>query len=42
LKTVEAVSVVGLPLNRVEVCMGGKCKRSGGALLLDEFQRAKP
>ncbi|VYS48465.1 unnamed protein product [Arabidopsis thaliana] len=40
LKAVEAVSVVGLPLNRVEVCMGGKCKKSGGALLLDEFQRA--
>lgn len=40
LKTVEAVSVVGLPLKRVEVCMGGKCKKSGGALLLDGFQRA--
>ncbi|KAL1204334.1 Diacylglycerol O-acyltransferase 3 [Cardamine amara subsp. amara] len=40
LKTVEAVSVVGLPLKRVEVCMGGKCKKSGGAVLLDEFQKA--
>lgn len=40
LKTVEAVSVVGLPLKRIEVCMGGKCKKSGGAVLLDEFQRA--
>ncbi|ESQ30729.1 hypothetical protein EUTSA_v10011577mg [Eutrema salsugineum] len=40
LKTVEAVSVVGLPLKRVEVCMGGKCKKSGGAVLLNEFQRA--
>ncbi|VVB00927.1 unnamed protein product [Arabis nemorensis] len=39
-KTVEAVSVVGLPLKRVEVCMGGKCKKSGGGLLLDEFQKA--
>ncbi|KAJ0230791.1 Diacylglycerol O-acyltransferase 3 [Hirschfeldia incana] len=40
LKKVEAVSVVGLPLKRVEVCMGGKCKKSGGAVLLDEFQKA--
>ncbi|CAH8390396.1 unnamed protein product [Eruca vesicaria subsp. sativa] len=40
LKTVEAVPVVGLPLKRVEVCMGGKCKKSGGAVLLDEFQKA--
>lgn len=39
-QTVEAVSVAGPPLKRVEVCMGGKCKKSGGALLLDEFQRA--
>ena len=40
LKTVEAVPVVGLPLKRVEVCMGGKCKKSGGTVLLDEFQKA--
>ena len=40
LKKVEAVSVVGLPLKRVEVCMGGKCKKSGGAVLLDAFQNA--
>ncbi|CAN6891350.1 unnamed protein product [Brassica oleracea] len=40
LKTVGAVPVVGLPLKRVEVCMGGKCKKSGGAVLLDEFQKA--
>ncbi|KAH0914203.1 hypothetical protein HID58_028649 [Brassica napus] len=40
LKTVEAVPVVGLPSKRVEVCMGGKCKKSGGAVLLDEFQKA--
>lgn len=41
LKTTDAaVSVVGLPLKRVEVCMGGKCKKSGGAVLLDEFQKA--
>lgn len=26
-------------VNKVEVCMGGKCKKSGAALLLDEFQR---
>ncbi|KAK4492550.1 hypothetical protein RD792_003362 [Penstemon davidsonii] len=25
---------------KIEVCMGGKCKKSGAALLLDEFQRA--
>ncbi|KAG2314328.1 hypothetical protein Bca4012_064993 [Brassica carinata] len=40
LKTVEAVPVVGLPSKRIEVCMGGKCKKSGGAVLLDEFQKA--
>ncbi|CAH2036082.1 unnamed protein product, partial [Thlaspi arvense] len=40
LKTIEAVPVVGLPLKRVEVCMGGKCKKSGGAVLLDAFQKA--
>lgn len=40
LKTVEAVPVVGLPLKRLEVCMGGKCKKLGGAVLLNEFQRA--
>uniref|UniRef100_A0A1J3JRA9 Diacylglycerol O-acyltransferase 3, cytosolic n=1 Tax=Noccaea caerulescens TaxID=107243 RepID=A0A1J3JRA9_NOCCA len=40
LKTTDAGSVVGLPLKRVEVCMGGKCKKSGGAVLLDEFQKA--
>nr|AQM52371.1 diacylglycerol acyltransferase 3 [Camelina sativa] len=40
LKKVDAVSVVGLPLKRVEVCMGGKCKKMGGAVLLDEFQKA--
>lgn len=40
LKTVEAVPFVGLPSKRVEVCMGGKCKKSGGAVLLDEFQKA--
>ncbi|KFK36105.1 hypothetical protein AALP_AA4G077800 [Arabis alpina] len=39
-KTVEAVSVAGSALKRVEVCMGGKCKKSGGGLLLDEFQKA--
>ncbi|CAA7048140.1 unnamed protein product [Microthlaspi erraticum] len=40
-QTVDAaVSVVGLPLKRVEVCMGGKCKKSGGAVLLDGFQKA--
>jgi hypothetical protein len=26
-------------VNKVEVCMGGKCKKSGAAALLDEFQR---
>ncbi|CAN8288532.1 unnamed protein product [Cochlearia groenlandica] len=38
-KTVEAVES---PLKKrvVEVCMGGKCKKSGGVLLLDEFQKA--
>nr|UIH10878.1 diacylglycerol acyltranstransferase 3 [Physaria fendleri] len=36
----EAEAVVGLPLKRIEVCMGGKCKKSGGAVLLGEFQRA--
>ncbi|CAN8321168.1 unnamed protein product [Cochlearia groenlandica] len=37
LNTIEAVT----PLKRVvEVCMGGKCKKLGGALLLDEFQKA--
>nr|AQM52372.1 diacylglycerol acyltransferase 3 [Camelina sativa] len=40
MKKVEAVPVVGLPLKRVEVCMGGKCKKLGGAVLLDEFQKA--
>lgn len=25
-------------VNKVEVCMGGKCKKSGAAALLDEFQ----
>ncbi|EOA37355.1 hypothetical protein CARUB_v10011099mg [Capsella rubella] len=39
-QTLKAVEAVGLPLKRVEVCMGGKCKKLGGALLLDEFQRA--
>lgn len=25
---------------KIEVCMGGKCKKSGAALLLEEFQKA--
>ncbi|KAE9455036.1 hypothetical protein C3L33_13072, partial [Rhododendron williamsianum] len=28
-----------LSVKKVEVCMGGKCKKSGAASLLDEFQR---
>ncbi|EEF43203.1 diacylglycerol O-acyltransferase 3 [Ricinus communis] len=28
-----------LSANRIEVCMGNKCKKSGGAALLEEFQR---
>ncbi|XP_051134941.1 diacylglycerol O-acyltransferase 3 [Andrographis paniculata] len=28
------------PNPKIEVCMGGKCKKSGGALLLEEFQKA--
>ncbi|XP_050219880.1 diacylglycerol O-acyltransferase 3 [Mercurialis annua] len=29
----------GSSTKRIEVCMGGKCKKSGGAALLEEFQR---
>ncbi|XP_040990564.1 diacylglycerol O-acyltransferase 3 [Juglans microcarpa x Juglans regia] len=30
-------SVNGSPTKRIEVCMGGKCKKSGAAILLEEF-----
>ncbi|PKI43066.1 hypothetical protein CRG98_036545 [Punica granatum] len=28
------------PAKKIEVCMGGKCRKSGGAALLEELQRA--
>ncbi|MGV7468050.1 hypothetical protein PJI21_29140, partial [Mycobacterium kansasii] len=30
----------GESTRKIEVCMGGKCKKSGSALLLEEFQKA--
>lgn len=36
---VEHVNVGGLGSMRVEVCMGNKCKKSGGAVLMQEFER---
>ncbi|TQD83135.1 hypothetical protein C1H46_031297 [Malus baccata] len=32
-------SVVGVSAKRIEVCMGNKCKKSGGGALLKEFER---
>lgn len=34
------VSNVNLDSNKIEVCMGGKCKKSGAAMLLENFQKA--
>nr|KYP57756.1 hypothetical protein KK1_004033 [Cajanus cajan] len=35
----ESAVVATAPQKRIEVCMGGKCKRSGAAALLQEFER---
>lgn len=34
------VSNVNVDSNKIEVCMGGKCKKSGAAMLLENFQKA--
>nr|XP_043640202.1 diacylglycerol O-acyltransferase 3 [Erigeron canadensis] len=34
------VSNVNIDSNKIEVCMGGKCKKSGAAMLLENFQKA--
>ncbi|KAL2338866.1 hypothetical protein Fmac_013312 [Flemingia macrophylla] len=35
----ESAVVATAPQKRIEVCMGGKCKKSGAAALLQEFER---
>lgn len=32
-------AVVGVSAKKIEVCMGNKCKKSGGGALLEEFER---
>ncbi|XP_050117939.1 diacylglycerol O-acyltransferase 3-like isoform X1 [Malus sylvestris] len=32
-------AVVGVSAKKIEVCMGNKCKKSGGVALLEEFER---
>ncbi|KAG9459970.1 hypothetical protein H6P81_004478 [Aristolochia fimbriata] len=32
-------AMVGTSTDRIEVCMGGKCKKSGAPLLLEEFEK---
>lgn len=35
----EKTQVMGAGAKRIEVCMGGKCKKSGAEALLEEFER---
>ncbi|KAL8170608.1 hypothetical protein V2J09_022412 [Rumex salicifolius] len=35
----KAIEDVSSPLKRIEVCMGGKCKKAGGPVLMEEFQK---
>lgn len=36
----DVVSNVDVDCKKIEVCMGGKCKKSGAAMLLENFQAA--
>ncbi|KAM0859985.1 hypothetical protein ACQ4PT_046840 [Festuca glaucescens] len=36
--TSNSTTLVKLPPNRIEVCMGGKCKKSGSLAVLQEFE----
>ncbi|KAJ8465580.1 hypothetical protein OPV22_028132 [Ensete ventricosum] len=38
-RTSSSTSGVGKPMNKIEVCMGGKCRRSGAAELMEEFEK---
>ncbi|RDY14165.1 Diacylglycerol O-acyltransferase 3, cytosolic, partial [Mucuna pruriens] len=40
IKNESAVVPITAPQKRIEVCMGNKCKKSGAAALLQEFERA--
>ncbi|XP_038976589.1 diacylglycerol O-acyltransferase 3-like [Phoenix dactylifera] len=35
----NSISLVDRPMDRIEVCMGGKCKKSGALQLLEEFEK---
>ncbi|CAL9766534.1 unnamed protein product [Musa acuminata subsp. burmannicoides] len=37
--TSSSTSGVRKPMNKIEVCMGGKCRRSGAAELMEEFEK---
>lgn len=37
--TSSITSGVRKPMNKIEVCMGGKCRRSGAAELMEEFEK---
>ncbi|CAM0958236.1 unnamed protein product [Alopecurus aequalis] len=37
--TTSSIALVEIPPNRVEVCMGGKCRKSGSLAVLQEFEK---